>query len=86
MNALHIDWQPDKTLALPVYQQITDYFQRAIASGDWPMGAKIPSQRKLAAQFGVNRSTLITALDELVAVGLITSTPGSGMIGKSCRN
>lgn len=79
MNALHIDWQPDKTLALPVHQQITDYFQRAIASGDWPMGAKIPSQRKLAAQFGVNRSTLITALDELVAVGLITSTPGSGM-------
>ncbi|ETY74428.1 PLP-dependent aminotransferase family protein [Lactiplantibacillus fabifermentans] len=79
MTTLHIDWQPDKTSSVPIYQQITNYFQHAIASGDWPMGAKLPSQRKLAPQFGVNRSTLITALDELIAVGLITSNPGSGM-------
>ena len=80
MTELKIDWHPDKTAATPIYQQITNYFQQAIASGDWPMGAKLPAQRKLAAQFGVNRSTLITALDELIAVGLITSNQGSGMM------
>jgi len=79
MNAVTVNWQPNKSLALPIYQQITNYFQHAIASGDWPRGAKLPSQRQLATQFGVNRSTLITALDELIAVGLITSNPGSGM-------
>ncbi|VDG18376.1 PLP-dependent aminotransferase family protein [Lactiplantibacillus mudanjiangensis] len=79
MSTIHINWQPDKTASTPIYQQITNYFQHAIASGDWPVGTKLPAQRKLAEQFGVNRSTLITALDELIAVGLITSTPGSGM-------
>ena len=32
---------------------------------------KIPSQRQLAKLFQVNRSTVITALDELMADGLI---------------
>jgi len=79
MSEIQLNWQPDKTASTPIYQQITTYFQHAIASGEWPMGAKLPAQRKLAAQFGVNRSTLITALDDLIAVGLITSNPGSGM-------
>lgn len=80
MATITIDWQPDKAAAVPIYQQITNYFQHQIARGDWPMGAQLPSQRKLADQFGVNRSTLITALEELSAVGLITSNPGSGMV------
>jgi len=80
MQTLQINWHPDKLVSTPIYQQITDYFQQQIANGDWPVGAKLPAQRKLAEQFDVNRSTLITALDELMAVGLITSNPGSGMI------
>ncbi|AVK62349.1 GntR family transcriptional regulator [Lactobacillus sp. CBA3605] len=79
MTPIKINWQPDKTTTTPIYQQITAFFQRKIANGDWPVGAKLPAQRKLAEQFDVNRSTLITALDELIAVGLITSNPGSGM-------
>lgn len=79
MTELTIDWQPDKTVATPIYQQIINYFQQEIANGNWPTGAKLPAQRKLATQFSVNRSTLITALDELVSVGLITSNQGSGM-------
>ncbi len=80
MQALKINWQPDKAATTPIYQQITNYFQRQITRGDWPVGAKLPSQRHLAEAFAVNRSTLITALDELIAVGLITSNPGSGMV------
>ncbi|MFO5319399.1 winged helix-turn-helix domain-containing protein, partial [Salmonella enterica subsp. enterica serovar 1,4,[5],12:i:-] len=70
----------NKQVSTPIYQQITNYFQEQIAKGNWAVGAKLPAQRKLAEQFGVNRSTLITALDELMAVGLITSNPGSGMV------
>nr|WP_253954955.1 winged helix-turn-helix domain-containing protein [Lactiplantibacillus pentosus] len=80
MAVLTINWQPDKQATTPIYQQITDYFQKQISTGNWAVGSKLPAQRKLAEQFGVNRSTLITALDELMAVGLITSNPGSGMV------
>ncbi|KZT93347.1 hypothetical protein IMAU80100_02384 [Lactiplantibacillus plantarum] len=80
MAILTINWQPNKQVSTPIYQQITNYFQEQIAKGNWAVGAKLPAQRKLAEQFGVNRSTLITALDELMAVGLITSNPGSGMV------
>ena len=42
-----------------------------IENGEWPIGSKTPSQRQLAKLFQVNRSTVITALDELMADGLI---------------
>ncbi len=40
-------------------------------SGDWPVGALIPPQRELAQLFGVNRSTVVSALNELTADGLL---------------
>ncbi|KYG25976.1 GntR family transcriptional regulator [Bacillus gaemokensis] len=51
-----------------------------IANGEWPIGSKIPSQRKLAQLFQVNRSTVITALEELTADGLIKGQMGMGTI------
>ncbi|MBO8173105.1 MAG: PLP-dependent aminotransferase family protein [Bacillaceae bacterium] len=73
-----IDWKPDKTNTVPVYQQIVQFIKQKIANGEWPVGFKLPSQRELAAMFGVNRSTVITALDELMADGLIQGEPGKG--------
>ncbi|MFE4199799.1 PLP-dependent aminotransferase family protein [Aneurinibacillus aneurinilyticus] len=63
---------------LPKYQQIVDVIKGKIANGEWPIGSKIPSQRTLAKTFGVNRSTVITALDELMADGLIEGKMGMG--------
>ncbi|MBO1580661.1 MULTISPECIES: MocR-like pyridoxine biosynthesis transcription factor PdxR [Bacillus] len=65
---------------LPKYQQIIDYMKEKIANGEWPIGSKIPSQRKLAKLFHVNRSTVITALEELMADGLIRGQMGMGTI------
>lgn len=48
-----------------------DFIKEKIANGEWPIGTKIPSQRKLADMFGVNRSTVIIALEELMADGTI---------------
>ncbi|MEH7456592.1 PLP-dependent aminotransferase family protein [Bacillus sp. JJ1127] len=71
----------DKTdKQLPKYQQIIDYMKEKIANGEWPIGSKIPSQRKLAKLFHVNRSTVITALEELTADGLIRGQMGMGTI------
>ncbi len=65
---------------LPKYRQIVDYMKEKIENGEWPIGSKTPSQRQLAKLFQVNRSTVITALDELMADGLIQGKIGAGTI------
>ncbi|WP_053954955.1 PLP-dependent aminotransferase family protein [Inediibacterium massiliense] len=75
---LTIDWKPDKFSSDPLYKQITYYIKEKIRSGDWPMGSKLPTQRKLAEIFQVNRSTIVEALDELKAEGLIEGKSGRG--------
>lgn len=62
----------------PVYRQIVEYFREQIISGDMDSGTQLPTERALAAQLGVNRSTVSTAYDELRAMGLIRSVPGRG--------
>ncbi|PFW55098.1 GntR family transcriptional regulator [Bacillus cereus] len=65
---------------IPKYRQIVDYMKGKIENGEWPIGSKIPSQRQLAKLFHVNRSTVITALDEIMADGLIQGQAGAGTI------
>ncbi|MFQ6321920.1 MocR-like pyridoxine biosynthesis transcription factor PdxR [Bacillus halotolerans] len=65
---------------LPKYLQIIDYIKEKIGNGEWPIGSKIPSQRTLAKDFHVNRSTVITALEELMADGLIEGRMGKGTV------
>nr|WP_100332031.1 PLP-dependent aminotransferase family protein [Bacillus xiapuensis] len=62
------------------YEKISRYIKEKVMSGEWPVGSKIPSQRKLAEQFGVNRSTIITSLEELKAAGLLEGVMGKGTI------
>ncbi|TGU85271.1 GntR family transcriptional regulator, partial [Mesorhizobium sp. M00.F.Ca.ET.186.01.1.1] len=71
---------PNGTKATPKYKQIIACIKSKISSGEWPIGSKIPSQRVLASTFGVNRSTVITALEELAADGLIEGRLGMGTV------
>ncbi|MFL1672871.1 MocR-like pyridoxine biosynthesis transcription factor PdxR [Paenibacillus dendritiformis] len=71
-------WMPDRRSNQPLYQQIADDIERRIAYGEFPPGSLLPSERKLAAQLGVNRSTVILAYAELRALGIIESRSGSG--------
>ena len=73
-----IEWKPQKTSSVPLHQQISDYMRKKIINGEWTIGTKIPPQRYLANLFQVNRSTIVIALDELAADGLIESKVGSG--------
>lgn len=49
-----------------------------IASGEWPVGYKLPSQRTLAELFGVNRSTVVAAIDEAACTGILEGNSGGG--------
>ena len=73
-----IEWQPQKNSSVPLHQQISSYLKKKIINGEWIIGTKIPSQRNLAEQFHVNRSTIVFALEDLAADGLIESKVGSG--------
>lgn len=62
-----------------LYLQITNFIREKISRGEWHLGSKIPTQRELAQQFNVNRSTVITAIETLKAEGLLEGKAGSGV-------
>lgn len=83
MQHVNIDWKPNKDSKIPLYRQIVEYITGKISSGDWSIGQKLPPQREMAKQFGVNRSTIVTAMDELLSYDLIESDFGKGTFIKS---
>lgn len=68
---IQLNWKPDKDSQTPLYIQIVSYFKEHILSGQWPMGSVLPTQRDLAHYFQVNRSTIVSAMDELKSEGFI---------------
>ncbi|WP_026702255.1 aminotransferase-like domain-containing protein [Salibacterium aidingense] len=60
------------------YREIVECIEKKAAEGQWSAGRKLPPQRELAAAFGVNRSTVIHALDVLKEKGIVESKTGSG--------
>ncbi len=63
---------------LAVYAQIEEQIADRIAAGDLPEGARIPSERDLAAGLGVSRMTVRQALTALAARGLVERGVGRG--------
>ncbi|MBN9613699.1 MAG: GntR family transcriptional regulator [Actinobacteria bacterium] len=62
----------------PIWGQLVDEFQRRITSGEWPVGAKIPSVRELALEIGVNPNTVQKALGEVDRLGLTVTERTAG--------
>ncbi|KAB2329711.1 PLP-dependent aminotransferase family protein [Cytobacillus depressus] len=73
-----VNWKPNKSSPVPLHKQITDFVKEKISNGEWTIGYKLPPQRTLAKVLEVNRSTIVTAYDELTAEGLIEGKSGSG--------
>lgn len=71
-------WKPDRMLSSNLVSQITSWITEQIEEGHWPVGTKLPPQRKLALLLEVNRSTIQEALDELKALGILASKKGAG--------
>ena len=60
------------------YQQISARIRELIGSGALAPGARIATERELAAEYGVSRPTVTRALNDLAAEGLIQRRVGSG--------
>lgn len=61
----------DRNSVVPVYQQIARKIEDKIVSNKFSTGFKLPSERRLAAEVGVHRNTIIKAYDELIKRGLV---------------
>ncbi len=63
---------------IPIYLQVLEAFQRALARGDLTPGGRAPAVRDLAAQFVVNPNTVQRAYQQLEAEGLLFTRRGLG--------
>ncbi|SDN48417.1 PLP-dependent aminotransferase family protein [Bacillus sp. OK048] len=73
-----MDWKPDRESKIPIYKQLAIYIENGIADGSFPPDKPLPSERSMAKELGINRSTVIAAYNELESNGLIDRNRGSG--------
>jgi GntR family transcriptional regulator of abcA and norABC len=74
----NLNWKPERGSQTPLHDQIAAWMKSQVASGAWPLGSRLPTQRVLAEALGVNRSTLIAALARLGACGIVEGKGASG--------
>jgi DNA-binding GntR family transcriptional regulator len=63
---------------LPLWQVVAQTLRGGIAAGVHPVGALLPTEIELAAQFGVSRQTMRQAIAELRREGLLDARKGVG--------
>ena len=60
------------------YRKVMNDLRRRIVNGDYARGEFIPSEERLQAEYGVSRTTVRTAVKELVDEGLLQIVRGKG--------
>ncbi|WP_164509413.1 FadR/GntR family transcriptional regulator [Companilactobacillus jidongensis] len=58
--------------------QLVDFFEKKILTGELKIGDKLPSERVMAQNFGVSRSVMNNGLKELARLGFIRVVPRQG--------
>ncbi len=75
---VHTLIQLDRSSSQPLYRQICESLREAILSGRLAEGTRLPTERALAKELGVNRTTVMNAYNELASEGLIEGHVGRG--------
>ncbi len=68
----------DETSGVPLYRQIADALRRAIQSGAYAAGTKLPPAREIARALDVNMHTVLKAYGQLGDEGLVSIKRGRG--------
>ncbi|HEX5933903.1 MAG TPA: phosphonate metabolism transcriptional regulator PhnF [Pseudorhizobium sp.] len=63
-----------------LWRQIADRIRSSIASGDYDETGRVPPEMVLAAEFGVNRHTVRSALAALAQEGIVRAVQGIGTL------
>jgi len=70
----------DRGSGIPLYRQICMGLREAILSGELAEGVRLPTERALASELSVNRTTVMNAYNELASEGLIEGHVGRGTL------
>jgi GntR family transcriptional regulator len=63
---------------VPLYLQLYHELRNAIEDGAYEVGRKLPSERQLAANYGISRLTARRAVKMLINEGYIQAVQGRG--------
>ncbi|WP_300682021.1 FCD domain-containing protein [Nocardioides sp.] len=63
---------------VPLAEQVATQLRSRIATGEFPVGARMPTENELAAELGVSRNSMREAIRSLVHAGLLRARAGDG--------
>ncbi|TCB97603.1 GntR family transcriptional regulator [Micromonospora zingiberis] len=69
----------DPRSGMPLHRQLAAALRARIAAGEWPPGALLPAQARLAHEYEVGKATVLAAVAALRAEGLIDVERGVGL-------
>lgn len=72
---------PTKALrpsAKPLYQQVKQHLVHRVLTSEWKPGHLLPSESKLAEEYGLSQGTVRKAIEEMASEGLVTRKAGKG--------
>ena len=79
---IHTFIRLERASGIPLYRQISQGLREVIISGELAEGTRLPTERALAQELGVNRTTIMNAYNELASEGLIEGHVGRGTLVK----
>ncbi|MBE1162721.1 PLP-dependent aminotransferase family protein [Dyella acidiphila] len=68
----------DASGATPMYDQLSEWFRRAILEGRLRPGQRVPSTRSLAKELRISRVPVLSAYEQLYAEGYLETFVGAG--------
>jgi DNA-binding GntR family transcriptional regulator len=71
---------PPEAAGEPRYQQVARELKAGIAGGQYPVGARLPTEAELCERFGISRFTAREAVRLLATAGLVTRRQRAGTV------
>jgi GntR family transcriptional regulator len=78
IETLPFSFRLDAHSGVPVYRQLIDQVQAAIATGALRVGDQLPTIRLVAVELSINPNTVTRAYREMEIRGLVDSQQGTG--------
>ncbi len=75
-----VDWSQLAVDTASLPDTLSSMIERLLLQGELPAGARLPTERQLAAQLGVSRASVREAIHELRLKGLVERRPGRGTV------
>jgi len=68
----------DRTKPQKLYCQLLQILREPIERGEWKVGVQIPTEEQLCGQYQVSKTTVRSAIEELVSLGYLNKLQGKG--------